>query len=93
MKLIGFAYRFLLDTEKKYAINELAAIWGSENFHLYIYGKRIELIFDSARLTRRLDIVAHLAFQIKDIACKQPSLTEHLSRNPVANPEPNYHEE
>ena len=40
LKLIGFASRFLSDTEKKYAINELellAVVWGLEHFRLYIY--------------------------------------------------------
>ena len=47
LKLIGFASRFLSDTEKKYAINELellAVVWGLEPFRLYIYCKLIELI-------------------------------------------------
>ena len=37
LKPIGFASRFLSDTEKKYAINELellAVIWGLEHFRL-----------------------------------------------------------
>ena len=44
---IGFASRYLSDTEKKYAINELellAVVWGLEHFRLYIYGKPIELL-------------------------------------------------
>ena len=47
LKPIGFASRFLSDTEKKYAINELellAVVWGLEHFRLYIYGKPIELL-------------------------------------------------
>ena len=39
-KPIGFACRFLFDTAKKYAINELelpAVVWGLEHFKLYIY--------------------------------------------------------
>ena len=40
LKPIGFASRFLSDTEKKHAINELellAVVWGLEHFRLYIY--------------------------------------------------------
>ena len=47
LKPIGFASRFLSDTEKKYAINELelsAVVWGLEHFRLYIYGKPIKLL-------------------------------------------------
>ena len=39
LKPIGFASRFLSDTEKKYAINELellAVLWGLEHFRFYI---------------------------------------------------------
>ena len=53
LKPIGFASRFLLDTEKKYAINELellAVVWGLEHFRLYIYGKPIELLTDHQAL-------------------------------------------
>ena len=53
LKPIGFASRFLSDTEKKYAINELellAVVWGSEQFRLYIYGKPIELLTDHQAL-------------------------------------------
>ena len=49
LKPIGFASRFLSDTGKKYAINELellAVVWGLEHFRLYIYGKPIELLTD-----------------------------------------------
>ena len=47
LKPIGFDRRFLSDTEKKYAINELellAVVWGLEHFWLYIFGKTIELL-------------------------------------------------
>ena len=40
LKPIAFASRFLSDTEKRYAINELellAVVWGLEHFRLYIY--------------------------------------------------------
>ena len=40
LKPIGFASRFLSDTEKKYAINKLellAVVWGLEHFRLCIY--------------------------------------------------------
>ena len=40
LKPIAFASRFLSDTEKKYAINELellAVVWDLEHFRLYIY--------------------------------------------------------
>ena len=54
LKPIGFASRFLLDTEKKkYAINELellAQVWGLEHFRLYIYGKPVELLTDHQAL-------------------------------------------
>ena len=49
----GFASRFLSDTEKKYAINELellAVVWGLEHFRLYIYGKPIKLLTDHQAL-------------------------------------------
>ena len=59
LKPIGFASRFLSDTEKKYASNELelvAVVWGLEHFRLYIYiyikiniyiyGKPIKLLTD-----------------------------------------------
>ena len=49
LKPIGFASRFLSDTEKKYAINELellAVVWGLEHFRLYIYGRPIKLLTD-----------------------------------------------
>ena len=51
LKPIAFASRFLSDTEKKYAINELellAVVWGLEHFRLYIYGKPIKLLTDQA---------------------------------------------
>ena len=53
LKPIGFASRFLSDTEKKYAINELellAVVWGLEHFRLYIYGKPIKLLTDHQAL-------------------------------------------
>ena len=53
LKPIGFASKFLSDTEKKYALNELellAVVWGLENFRLYIYGKPIELLTDHQAL-------------------------------------------
>ena len=49
IKPIGFASRFLSDTEKKYAINELellAVVWGLEPFRRYIYGRPIKLLTD-----------------------------------------------
>ena len=51
-KPIGFASRFLSDTEKN-AINELellAVVWCLEHFRLYIYGKRIKLLTDHQAL-------------------------------------------
>ena len=45
LKPIGFASRFLSDTEKKQAISEiylLVVVWGPEHFRLYIYGKPIK---------------------------------------------------
>ena len=53
LKPIGFASRFLSDTEKKYPINELellAMVWGLEHFRLYIYGKPIKLLTDHQAL-------------------------------------------
>ena len=53
LKPIGFASRYLSDTEKKYVINELellAIVWGLEHFRLYIYGKPIELLTDHQAL-------------------------------------------
>ena len=53
LKPIAFASRFLSDTEKKYAINELelsAVVWGLEHFRLYLYGKPIELLTDHQAL-------------------------------------------
>ena len=53
IKPIGFASRYLSDTEKKYAINELellAVVWGLEHFRLYIYGKPIKLLTDHQAL-------------------------------------------
>ena len=49
LKPVGFASRYLSDTEKKYAIKELellAVVWGLEHFRLYIYRKPIELLTD-----------------------------------------------
>ena len=53
LKPIGFASRFLSDTEKKYAINELellAVVWGLQHFRLYIYGKPMKLLTDHQAL-------------------------------------------
>ena len=53
LKPIAFASRFLSDTEKKYAINELellAVVWGLEHFRLYTYGKPIKLLTDHQAL-------------------------------------------
>ena len=53
LKPVRFASRYLSDTEKKYAINELellAVVWGLEHFRLYIYGKPIELLTDHQTL-------------------------------------------
>ena len=53
LKPVGFASRFLLDTDKKYAINELellVIVWGLEHFRLYVYGKPIELQTDHQAL-------------------------------------------
>ena len=52
-KPVDFASRYLSDTEKKYAINEielLVVVWGLEHFRLYIYGKPIELLPDHQAL-------------------------------------------
>ena len=53
IKPIGFASRFLSNTGKKYAINELellAVAWGLEHFRLYVYGKPIEFLTDHQAL-------------------------------------------
>ena len=53
LKPIGFASRFLSDTEMKYAINELdllAVVLGLEPFRLYLYGKPIKLLTDHQAL-------------------------------------------
>ena len=53
LKPIGFASRFLSDTEKKNAINDLellAVVLGLEHFRLYIHGKPIELLTDHQAL-------------------------------------------
>ena len=53
LKPIGFVNRFLSDTEKKYAINELellAVVWELEHFRLNIYGKPIKLLTDHQAL-------------------------------------------
>ena len=53
LKSIAFASRFLSDTEKQYAINELellAVVWGLEHFRLYIYGKPVKLLTDHQAL-------------------------------------------
>ena len=52
LKPIGFASRFLSDTEKK-CHNELellAFVWGLEQFRTYIYGKPIKLLTDHQAL-------------------------------------------
>ena len=61
LKPIGFASRFLSDTEKKYAINELellAVVWGLEHFRLYIYGKPIKLLTDHQALEPLINKIA-----------------------------------
>ena len=53
LKPIAFASRFLSDTEKKYAIDELellAVVWGLEHLRLYIYSKPIKLLPDHQAL-------------------------------------------
>ena len=53
LKSVGFASRYLSDTEKKYAINELELLavgWGLDDFRLYIYGKPIEQLTDHQTL-------------------------------------------
>ena len=53
LKPVGYASRFLTDTEKKYAINEielLAVVWGLEHFRLHIYGSQIDLLTDHQAL-------------------------------------------
>ena len=53
LKPDGFASRYLSDTEKNYAINELellAVVWVLKHFRQYIYGKPIELLTDHQAL-------------------------------------------
>ena len=53
LKAVGYASRFLSDTEKKYAISEmelLAVVWGLDHFRLHIYGRPIELLTDHPAL-------------------------------------------
>ena len=53
LKPVGYASRFLSNTEKKYAINELeliAVVWGREHFRLLIYRKQNELLTDHEAL-------------------------------------------
>ena len=53
VKLIAYASRFLLNTEKRYAKNELemlAVVWGLEHFRLYIYSKPVKLLTDQKSL-------------------------------------------
>ena len=53
LKSVGFASRYLSDTEKNYAINELellAVVWGLEHFRLYIHRKTIKLLTDHQAL-------------------------------------------
>ena len=53
LKPIGSASRFVTDTEKNNAINELellAVVWGLEHFRLYVYGKPIKLRTDHQAL-------------------------------------------
>ena len=53
LKPIGFSSRFLSNTEKIYAFEELellAVVWGLEHFRLYIYGKPIKLLTDHQAL-------------------------------------------
>ena len=51
LKPVGLASRYLSDTEKKYAINELellAVVWVLEHFRVYIYGKPIDVLTTSS---------------------------------------------
>ena len=105
LKPIGFASRFLWDTEKKYAINKvelLAVVWGLEHFHLCIFGKPIEILTDHqalepsikskrsnktnrARLTIRLNRLAHCDIQIKHVASQFDGLLEQKSNSKSRN--------
>ena len=53
LRPISFASRFLTDSERKYAINELellGALWRLEHFRYYVYGKRVKLLTDHQAL-------------------------------------------
>ena len=53
LKPVGFASRYISDTEKKYTINDLellAVVWGLEHFRPYIYGKPIKPLTDHQAL-------------------------------------------
>ena len=82
----------------------LAVVWGLEHYRLYIYGKPIELLTDhqtleplsknrsnktySARLTRRLNRLAHFDINIKHIAGKHSTQRDYLSRISISKLEP-----
>ena len=53
LKPVGYASRFLSDTGKKYAINDLellAVVWGLQHFRFHIYGRQIEVLTDHQAL-------------------------------------------
>ena len=48
-KIVAYASRALTDVETRYSQTEreaLAVAWGAEKFHLYVYGKPIEIFTD-----------------------------------------------
>jgi len=48
-RIVAYVLRALSDVEQRYSQTEREAIvvaWGTETFHLYIYGKSIEIITD-----------------------------------------------
>ena len=52
-RIVAYASRALSDVEQRYRRTEheaLAVAWGTETFHLYIYGKSIEIITDHKHL-------------------------------------------
>ena len=108
-KPVGFASKYLSDTEKNYDINELL---GKRNTLDYTFtesqsnyykptkrwkhsSKETDRMNHSARVTRWLDRLAHFDINIKHIAGKHLALTDSLSRNTISEPEriENYHEE
>ena len=101
---IAFGSRYLNNTEKNYSIGELelAVVWTSEKFRLYIYGKKLHFYTDhqaleplikrnrsnqySARVTRWLDRLAHFDIAVQHIEGSKLNFTDYLSINQNREP-------